>query len=88
MLRVRAHHKGLQERIEDTFCLERAEDFADCPHDYADTVGKDHGRIEIRRCWDRVATDTRCFIPAYSCQGSPGGRDRMHGPSIPHDLQL
>lgn len=25
--------------------------FTDCPHDDADTVAKDHGRIEIRRCW-------------------------------------
>ena len=95
LLRVRANHQGLHDRMEDTFTLERAEDFADCPHDYADTVGKDHGRIETRRCWttgdpaylahvdpdrewcdpaslvwvecerrcgDRVATDTRCFI--------------------------
>ena len=36
--------------MKDTFHLERAADFADCPHDYADTVGKDHGRIETRRC--------------------------------------
>ncbi len=51
VLRVRAHHQGFHERMEDTFHLERATDFADCPHDYADTVGKDHGRIETRRCW-------------------------------------
>ena len=29
----------------------RAGNFAGCPHDYADTVGKDHGRIAIRHCW-------------------------------------
>ncbi len=51
VLRVRANHKGLHHRLEDTFALERAEHFAGYPHDYADTVGKDHGRIEIRRCW-------------------------------------
>ena len=51
VLRVRAHHKGLHERMEDTWALERAGHFAGCPHDYADTVGKDHGRIEIRRGW-------------------------------------
>jgi len=51
VLRVRAHHKGLHHRLEDTFALERAGNFAGGPHDYADTVGKDHGRIEIRRCW-------------------------------------
>ena len=31
--------------------LERAEDFAGCPHGYADTVSKGHGRIASRRCW-------------------------------------
>ena len=40
MLRVRANHQGLHDRMEDTFHLERAADFVDCPHDYADTVGK------------------------------------------------
>ena len=51
VLRVRANHKGLHRRLEDTFALERAGHFAGCPHDYADTVGKGHGRIETRRCW-------------------------------------
>ncbi len=51
MLRVRANHQGLHDRMKDTFALERAGHFAGCPHDYADTVGKDHGRIEIRCCW-------------------------------------
>ena len=51
VLRVRANHQGLHDRLRDTFALERAVDFAGYPHDYADTVGKDHGRIETRRCW-------------------------------------
>ncbi|MCY3658740.1 MAG: ISAs1 family transposase [Caldilineaceae bacterium] len=51
VLRVQAHGQGLHARMEDTFALERAEDFADCPHDDSDMVGKDDGRIEIRRCW-------------------------------------
>ena len=51
VLRVRDNHKGLHARLEDTFALERAGDFAGYAHDYADTVGKDHGRIEIRYCW-------------------------------------
>ena len=104
VLRVRANHQGLHDRMEDTFALERATDFADCPHDYADTVGKDHGRIETRRCWttgdptylhhvdpdrewcdlaslvwvecerrcgDRVATDTRCFISSLPPRAQP-----------------
>ena len=51
VLRVRANHKGLHARLEDTFALERAGNFAGYVHDDADTVGKGHGRIEIRRCW-------------------------------------
>ena len=51
MLRVRANHKGLHDRIKDMFALERAGHFAGCPHDYADMVGKNHGRIETHRCW-------------------------------------
>ena len=51
VLRVRAHHQGLHDRLQDTFSLERAGDFAGCPHDYADTVEKGHGRIETRRGW-------------------------------------
>ena len=54
MLRVRDNPKGLHARMEDTFALEQAGHFAGYAHDYADTVGKDHGRIETRRCW---ATD-------------------------------
>ncbi len=71
VLRVRAHHQGLHERMEDTFALERAADFADGPHDHADTVGKDHGRIGIRRCGNRVTTDTRCFISSLPPKAGP-----------------
>ncbi len=42
--------------------LEQTVDRAGCRHDYADTVGKDHGRIETHRCGDRVTTATRCSI--------------------------
>ncbi len=51
VLRVRDNHKVLHARLKDTFALERAGHFAGYAHDYADTVGKDHGRIETRRCW-------------------------------------
>ena len=49
VLRVRANHKGLHGRLQDTWDLERAGHFAGYAHDHADTVGKGHGRIEIRR---------------------------------------
>ena len=50
-LRVRDNHQGLHACLQDTFALKPAGGFADYAHDYADTVGKDHGRIETRRCW-------------------------------------
>ena len=50
LLRVRANHKGLHNRLQDTWDLERAGGFAGYAHGYADMVGKGHGRIEIRRC--------------------------------------
>ena len=69
VLRMRANHQGLHDRLEDTFALEQTVDCAGCRHDYADMVGKDHGRIETHRCGDRVTTDTRCFISSQPLQG-------------------
>ena len=51
VLSVRDNHKGLHTRLEDTWPLERPRAFADYAHNYADTIGKDHGCIESRRCW-------------------------------------
>ena len=51
VLRVRDNHPGIHARLRDIFALERAGNFAGYAYDYADTVGKDHGRIETRRCW-------------------------------------
>ena len=51
VLRVRDNHQGLHACLQDTFALKPAGGFADYAHDYADTVGKDHGCIETRRCW-------------------------------------
>ena len=58
VLRVRANHQGLHDRVEDTRALKRPQDFVDCPQDDADTVGKDHSRIGNRRC--RVTGDPAC----------------------------
>ncbi|MCP4427568.1 MAG: ISAs1 family transposase [Chloroflexi bacterium] len=40
-------HKGVQEM----FAYFEKIDFAEIEHDYHKTVGKEHGRIEIRECW-------------------------------------
>ena len=57
VLCVRDNLQGIHARLQDTFALERAGGFADYVHDYADTVGKDHGRIETRRCSTTGAPD-------------------------------
>ncbi len=51
VLGVKQNQKGLYDRLQDTFTQESAEDFADCPHDFVETVEKDHGRVATRRCW-------------------------------------
>ena len=50
VLRVRANHKDLRDRMENSLALERTGNFAECLHDNADRVGKDHDRIASRRC--------------------------------------
>ena len=57
VLTVKENQKHLHDGLADTFAYEQSQGFADCPHDYAETVGKDHGRIEIRRCGVMGAPD-------------------------------
>ena len=51
VLAVKQNQLQLHARLVDTFAYEQTQDFAGCPHDYANTVGRDHGRIETRRGW-------------------------------------
>ena len=39
------------EAVVETFAVEQAEGFEGCDHDFHQTVNKNHGRIETRRCW-------------------------------------
>ena len=41
----------LHDAVNAMFTLERQNEFADVPHDDHQTVAKDNGRIETRRCW-------------------------------------
>ncbi len=79
VLTVKENPKHWYDRLEDTFTYEPSPDFTDCPHDYTETVGKDHGRIETRRCWvmgapdycpyvdpEPVWTDLRCLVKVES----------------------
>ncbi len=54
VLALKENHPALHEEVQLTFAQARADDFAVYPpgsHDYARTVDKDHGRVEIRRHW-------------------------------------
>lgn len=88
MLRVQENHKGLHDRMEVTFALERARGFAGCSHDYAETVGKDHGHIGIRHCRttsdpDRDGCDL-ASLARVECERRGGGRlPHFHFQSVP-----
>lgn len=50
VLTDKANPKHRPDRLEDTCAQEQAQGCADGPHDYPETVGKDHGRLETRCC--------------------------------------
>lgn len=50
LLAVKGNHKTMLQDLEDLFAGCDEVEFADVPHDRAETVNKGHGRIEIRRC--------------------------------------
>ena len=51
ILAVKENQGNLYEDIHDLFAEDQKYDFKDAPYNYAKTVNKDHGRIEIRQCW-------------------------------------
>jgi predicted transposase YbfD/YdcC len=51
LLPVKENQPTLLDDIRDVFKEDQAYDFKDAPYDYAKTVNKNHGRIEIRECW-------------------------------------
>ena len=51
VLALKQNQPQLHEAVETMFTLEKENGFADVAHDYHQTIEKDHGRIETRRCW-------------------------------------
>jgi predicted transposase YbfD/YdcC len=51
VLRVKANQGHLYEDLEDWFVYADEVQFSGMAHDYAESINKGHGRIEIRRCW-------------------------------------
>lgn len=70
LLAVKENQGNLYEDIQALFEEDQSYEFADAPYDYAKTVNKGHGRIEIRQCW--AISD-----PEYLAQIRE--RERWHG---------
>ena len=51
VLALKGNQPQLHEAVVETFAVEQAEGFEGCDHDFHQTVNKNHGRIETRRCW-------------------------------------
>jgi predicted transposase YbfD/YdcC len=51
VLSVKKNQGRLYDDIQDLFAGAAEVAYRDVPHDYARTVEKDHGRLEIRECW-------------------------------------
>jgi predicted transposase YbfD/YdcC len=70
LLAVKENQGNLYEDIHDLFEDDQKYNFENAPYNYAKTVNKDHGRIEIRQCW--AISD-----PEYLA--TIRNRDRWHG---------
>ena len=70
LLAVKENQGNLYEDIQDLFEDDQYYKFEGAPYDYAKSVNKDHGRIEIRQCW--AISD-----PEYLAQIRD--RERWHG---------
>ena len=51
MLAVKKNQGRLYEDLQDLFAGAAEVAFREVPHDYARSLDKDHGRLEIRQCW-------------------------------------
>jgi len=60
VLALKGNQSGLLEDVQDLFAYAAENNFADC--DYAQTVEKGHGRLEIRDCWTTSQPDYFPFL--------------------------
>jgi len=51
VLALKGNQPQWHEAVVETFAVAQAEGFEGCDHDRHQTVNKNHGRIETRRCW-------------------------------------
>jgi predicted transposase YbfD/YdcC len=65
VLAVKNNQPHLRENIDLFFRLAQQNDFQKVTADYARTVNKNHGRIEIRECWAITGPDSLQFLRDY-----------------------
>jgi predicted transposase YbfD/YdcC len=51
VLALKGNQGTLAQDVQDVFALAQATHWREAAHDFYETIEKDHGRIEIRRCW-------------------------------------
>jgi predicted transposase YbfD/YdcC len=59
VLALKGNHGQLHSDVAEWFEWAQQRDFKQMPHSFAQTVNKNHGRIEIRQCW--ALSDPRAF---------------------------
>ena len=64
VLALKKNQARLHEDVEKMFTTERESKFLHLPHNYHQTVEKNHGRIEIRRCWATTASEFLNYMNA------------------------
>ncbi len=63
IVRVKGNQGQLQDDLQDLFAGCEEVNFADVPHGYHQTIGKGHGRIEIRECWTLTDEQYLNYLP-------------------------
>lgn len=51
VMALKGNHGQLHSDVQEWFAWASERQFQDMPHSYAQTVNKNHGRIELRQCW-------------------------------------
>jgi predicted transposase YbfD/YdcC len=70
VLAVKANQGELHEGLKDLFQTAMADQFRDVPHSYAQSLNKEHGRIESRECW--AISDRECLSYLGQAKEWPG----------------
>lgn len=57
LLALKANHGDFHDDVTTFFKAEKEDNFKECSHTYYESVDKEHGRVEVRRCWstDNIA---------------------------------